>query len=301
MTIHLLLAVDQKQVIGCAVSMRSVLENAAPGHRLHFHVMTHRVAGRDREALRRTVLDAGREAGIDLHEVDASRFGHLMRSKLVSHTTYARLLLDTVLPGDVRRCIYLDCDMVVERDIVEAWEFPLEGRTIAAVANGSPSDTRDNQRRLGLAEPRYFNAGFAVIDVARWRERDVSARALRHAEEIGERLVLHDQDAMNCALAGDWVELPREWNAGLSISDWLTADSRAVFHYWGAPKPWHADYRGRFPELFARHLARTAYAGHRAWNPLGLGALVSRTVRRLPYIPAAWRAARQAMGLARGD
>jgi lipopolysaccharide biosynthesis glycosyltransferase len=258
--------------------------------------MTHRIAARDRDALRRSVVAGGRRAGIDLHEVDVSPFGHLMRSKIVSHTTYARLLLDSVLPASVSRCVYVDCDMVVARDIAEAWEFPLDGRTVAAVANGSPLDTIGNQQRLGLAEPRYFNAGFVVIDVDRWRERAVSRRAVQAAERIGDRLVLHDQDALNIALAGDWAELPREWNAGLSISGWLTEDMKAVFHYWGAPKPWHADYDKGFQALFLRYLDLTAYAGYRPWNPLGVGALLARARRKLPYLPAVIRTARGKVG-----
>lgn len=292
MPVHVLLSVDARQVIGCAVSMRSILENASPGVGLHFHVMTHEVPARDLDALRATVLGSGREAGISVYSVDLSRFAHLMRSKLVTHTTYARFLLGEVLPPDVGRCIFLDCDMVVTRDIVEAWEHPLDGRTIAAVANGSAADTRDNQQRLGLAEARYFNAGFAVIDVRRWREREVNARALVHAEAIGDRLVLHDQDALNCALQGDWTELPRDWNAGVPVSDWLTEDSRAVFHYWGAPKPWHADYDGRFRELYLRYIDLTAYAGRRAWDPFGLGRLFARAQRAVPFLPAVLRAAR---------
>ncbi len=289
MLIHVLLAVDAQQVIGCAVSMRSIMEYASPDCRLRFHVMADGIGAADREALRATVEGAGREASIQLYDVDVSRFTHLMRSKLVSHTTYARLLLDEVLPPEVERCIYVDCDMVVRRDIREAWTFPMHGTTVAAVANGNASDTRHNQRRLGLVEPRYLNAGFVVIDVRRWRERGVAARATAFAESAGDRLVLHDQDALNVALEGDWTELPREWNAGLSISEWLTADSRAVFHYWGAPKPWHADYDGRFGDIFHRYLEMTAYAGYRAWNPFGLGALLARLRRRLPYPPAVLR------------
>lgn len=292
MTVHVLLATDAKQVVGCAVSMRSILEHASPGVGLHFHVMTHGVPDRDVSALRATVRGRGREAAISISNVDLSRFTHLMRSKLVTHTTYARFLLGEVLPPAVTRCIFVDCDMVVTRDIVEAWEYPLDGRTLAAVANGSAADTRDNQQRLGLAEARYFNAGFAVIDVERWRVRDVSARALAHAEEIGDRLVLHDQDALNCALQEDWTDLPRDWNAGVRVSDWLTEDSRAVFHFWGAPKPWHADYNGRFGELYLRYIDLTAYAGQRAWDPLGLGRAFARAQRAVPFLPAVLRAVR---------
>lgn len=295
--ITILLAVDARQVIGCAVTMRSILAHAARGPAVHFLVLTPGLPAADTAALAATVAGAGRAAHLDVRPVDLDRFHHLMRSKSVTHTTYARLLMDEVLPPGTTRCIYLDCDMVVTRDIAEAWRFPLDGRTAAAVPNGSVSDTRDNQVRIGLAEPRYFNAGFMVIDVARWRERAVSARAIRHAEALGDRLVLHDQDALNRALEGDWVDLPREWNAGIPVSDWLTESSAAVFHYWGAPKPWDADYRGRFRGTFERYLDLTPYRGMRPWNPFGLGAVWRRLRRAIPYGPALWRAMRGRIGL----
>ncbi len=290
MLIRVLLAVDSKQVIGCAVSMRSILETVRDGAAVHFDVMTNGVTRRDREALRNTIVRSGRRGTITLHDVDLTRFTHLMASKIVSHTTYARLLIDELLPADATRCIYLDCDMVVERDIAEAWEFPLDGRTVAAVANGSAVDMRDNLQRLGLGTERYFNAGFVVIDVIRWRELHVSERAIKHAEDRGDRLVLHDQDALNCALQNDWADLPREWNAAVPVCDWLTADSRAIFHYWGAPKPWHADYEGNFQQVFFRHLDQTAFAGYRPWNPMGFGALLARFKRRVPHFPSVIRA-----------
>ncbi len=289
MHIHILLAVDARQVLGCAVSMRSVLEHVRAGAEVHFHLMTDGVPDRDRAALRETVAGSGRPATLALYDVDVSRFEHLMRSKLISHTAYARLLLDEVLPTGVERCIYLDCDMVVVRDIAEAWTFDLQGLTLAAVEDGKEVDARAHQERLGLAAPRYFNSGFAVIDVARWRARGVSASAIAHAERVGDRLVLHDQDAMNCALEGDWVPLPNEWNAHVPFTEWLREDSEAVFHYTSAPKPWSADYDRRFGALFYRYLDLTAYAGHRPWNPLGLGALVARTRRRFPYLPTVIR------------
>lgn len=294
MHIHVMLAVDARQVIGCAVSMRSILAHAHPSAQLHFDVMVHEVPTRDREALTRTVAESGRAASIRLHSVDIARFRHLMRSKLISHTTYARFQIGEVLGPEVERCIYLDCDMVVTRDIREAWEYPLAGRTIAAVAN-NPLDAPLNQARLGLTSSGYFNAGFVVIDVPRWRERQVTQRAMEFAEALGDRLILHDQDALNCALQGDWVELPREWNAGIPLADWLTEDAAAVFHYWGAPKPWHPDYAGRFGALFRRYQALTAYAEQRPWNPFGLGAWLARGRRRLPYLPAVWRALRTAL------
>ncbi len=290
MRLHVLYAVDRKQVVGCAVSMRSILEHVSPDADVQFHVMTRRLRPRDLAALRRTVLASGRRADLGFYEIDFRRIAHLWRSRLVSRTAYARLFLGEVLPATVTRCIYLDCDTVVVRDIAEAWESDLGGRTIGAVADGGSVASRAHQERVGLAEARYFNSGFAVIDVARWRERGVGARALAHAAEPtrGRRLFV-DQDALNRALEGDWQELPNVWNARVEASPWLTADSLAVFHFTSSPKPWQADYQRRFREVFLHHLDLTAYAGRRAWNPGGWGARFAKLRRAVPYLPAVLR------------
>ena len=287
--IHTLLAVDERQLVGCAVSMRSIMDHVSPEAEVQFHVMTHSVSRADGAALVRTVTDTHGAHAIELYPIDAGQFSHLLRSKLVSHTTYARLLLGTVLPPEVRRCVYVDCDVIVTVDLAELWQFSLGHRSTAAVPNGDPDDARSHQLRLGLTEPRYLNAGLMLIDVDRWRSRCVGERALEHASRAGDRLILHDQDALNCALENDWVSLPRRWNASVAMSDWLTTDSEAVFHFMGAPKPWHADYSGPFGELFFRYADRTAFAGRRPWNPLGLGALFSRIRRSAPYLPTVLR------------
>jgi len=290
--VHVLLAVDTLQVVGCAVTMRSIVDNVRPGTRLRFHVFANGIASRDREALEGMFVGTS-GARLIIYDVDCSRFHHLMRSKIVSHTTYARLLIQELLPQDVERCIYVDCDILVECDIVDAWEYPLEGKTAGAVANGDAADTAQHQRRLKLREARYLNAGFLVIDVCRWRQLGIGPRALVCAEAVGDDLILHDQDALNCVLQQDWVEMPRHWNAWVAMSSWLRDDSRAVFHFMGAPKPWEADYRGRFADHFARYLDGTPFAGKRPWNPLGLGALLSGARRRVPHLPAVVRIARR--------
>jgi hypothetical protein len=94
---------------------------------------------------------------------------------------------------------------------------------------------------------------------------------------------------------GDWIELPLHWNQWV-VDPSLHTRSRAVFHYMGAPKPWHADYNGRFSDLFLDCLDRTPFRGTRPWNPGGLGALLARTRRRVPYLPAVIRIARRRLG-----
>jgi len=270
--------------------MRSIMDNADPSLPLHFHLfLTPGVPTHHREKLVRTVREGGRWAEIAVGSFDPARWRHLARSKLITHTAYASCLLQELLPPRVDRCIYVDCDLAVERDIVELWSKDLQGSTAGAILNGSLEDSADHQRRLDLSEPRYFNSGVLLLDMDRWRKRKVGPRAMEAAERMGPRLILHDQDALNCALDGDWIPLEPHWNVWVILPE-LQAHHRAVFHYMGAPKPWHADYDRPFPEHFFRYLDRTPYRGWRPWNPAGLGAGLTRLRRRLPSAPGIARA-----------
>ena len=283
---HVMLAVDRNQVMGCAATMRSILHNTARAADLHFHLFTTELKDAEIAVLERTVTDAGGQ--ITARPYDPRRIRQLQTSRLISHTTYAKLEAGELLPPDVTRCVYVDCDIVFEPDIRELWETDLAGRTVGAILNGSAEDSKNNQRRLGLREPRYFNSGVLLIDLARWRAQRVFERALAAALEVGPRLILHDQDALNLALQSDWTPLPWRWNVWV-IDPELREDTDAVFHYMGAPKPWDVDYDRPFGDRFFKYLDRTPFRGWRPWNPAGVGLFVRRLRRRIPYLPGAVR------------
>lgn len=291
-TIDIFLATDPRCVRGCAVSMQSMMDNADPGAHLRFHLFfAPGVPESDRAALRRTVEESGRSASIRTADFDPAPLRHLSRSKLITHMAYAPFFLGELLPPEVSRCLVMDCDLVVERDIVELWNFDLEGLTAGVVNNGSEEEAARYRDRLGLREARYFNSGVLLVDLDRWRERDVGARAMEAAVRLGPRLILHDQDALNVALEGDWKLLPPHWNRWVILPG-LQASDAIVFHYMGAPKPWHAGYDRPFREHFYRYLDRTPYRGWRPWNPAGLAGHWNRLRRTLPSVPGIVRAIR---------
>lgn len=267
--------------------MRSILDNSSEDASLRFHLATHDVLDADLAVLEE-VVQGPRDARIRFLSFEPDRVRHLQRSRLITHTAYARLFMGELIPLEAERVLYVDCDLLFERDVEELWATDLAGNTIGAVDNRYWEDSSRHQQRLGLAAPEYFNSGVLLVDLKRWRTLDMGARALDFAEQAGERLFLHDQDALNGALQGDWLRLPLHWNAW-TIHPELHEDSEAVFHFMGAPKPWHADYSGRFADKFYGYLDRTPYAGLRPWNPAGIGRFYLKVRRRVPFLPSAVR------------
>ena len=75
----------------------------------------------------------------------------------ISKATYYRLLIADILPKEIDRVLYLDCDIIVNDSLEELWGIDMTGKAIAASPQiGSGHDCE----RLGYPiEDGYFNAG----------------------------------------------------------------------------------------------------------------------------------------------
>ena len=61
---------------------------------------------------------------------------------------YARLYLSEMLPEDVRRAIWLDCDTVIADSLADFWNMDLQGKAIAGVQDcgGDASGKKRDQK-----------------------------------------------------------------------------------------------------------------------------------------------------------
>jgi lipopolysaccharide biosynthesis glycosyltransferase len=173
-------------------------------------------------------------------------------------STYFRLQLAEALGPSVERALYLDVDMLIRKDLSSLWDLDMQGSAIAAVqsVNYPYAGTRgavDDWQELGL-DPRapFFNAGLLLVDLAKWREHEVSERALAYlrSPHCGKGA---DQEALNVATSGGWLRLPPTWNqqtpmldnqhgAHLFFSGAEVDTARtdpAIVHFQTRPKPWH--------------------------------------------------------------
>ncbi len=128
----------------------------------------------------------------------------------ISRATYYRLLIADLLPQDVHKAIYLDCDIIVNGSLQELWDTDMTGWALAAslqVGFGYEAV------RIGYpVEYGYFNAGVNVINVDYFREHNVSAQLLDYIRDNYSRIKFHDQDTLNAVLFDKTLHLMPQWN-----------------------------------------------------------------------------------------
>jgi len=284
--IRLVLGADSSYVLPLAVTVRSALE--VTKRPLEILVLDGGLTAQDRQRL----LESWPAARLQVHWLAVQdQLDELPVWGRMKRVTYFRLLMSSTVPQHWTRAIWLDCDVVLCKDLADLWDLDISGLPVLAARDlvvpciGSRYGVSP-WKELGL-DPRapHFNAGVMMVNLELWRREQVEERAMEYLHRYGHRVCFFDQEALNAVLVNRWGALDPGWNhiASMAGQPFLDAshlapdvyrrvvDAPYLVHYSGYFKPWK--YRGttKTCELWYRSLDLTSFAG---WRP----ATTSRTV-----------------------
>lgn len=195
---------------------------------------------------------------------------------IVNHITisaYFRLFVGKIFAA-YKKILYLDCDLVLTRDIAQLFSMDIEEYPIAAVKDTVISNFLNvsgfnNQRwqsfnkymfeTLGFSNSKeYFNSGVMIIDIDKFNEIDFDY-LIDLAKRNNE--FFHDQNVLNVAFENNYYQLPAIWNFQWNVKfhsinecykSMLPNDVLALYedydimpaiiHYTSHEKPWKNPY-----------------------------------------------------------
>lgn len=197
--------------------------------------------------------------------------------------TYYRLLAAELLPEEIDKVIYLDCDIIVVGDIKPLWEVNLEGRALAAISD-CPSISDGLCKRLGYSESYgYFNAGVLTLNLQYWRDNNLSKKLLDFSLSHAANMCYMDQDALNSILHDKWIPFPDRFNFQVSRF-WKTrwkafseeyrrllpaeCNDVRIVHFVGGGKPWNwRAYGGPFFTLWNKYRKKSLWKKDYSFRP----------------------------------
>lgn len=161
--------------------------------------------------------------------------------------TFVRYALAELLPH-LNKVIYLDADILVTGDIKALWTASLNQQVAGAVEDHSLM-TQNRPKTLGLLSQSYFNAGVMVIDLAKWRERDIFTR-LMHIHSSKTLWEYNDQDVLNVVLDEQTQYLDAKFNGQTYTLAHHLVETPVIVHFTGQEKPWHLSSAHPYTELY---------------------------------------------------
>lgn len=282
---NIILSTDNNFVQHCAVTMTSILEQ---NNCVCFYILTEGLSPENEQILNDLVGSYHSTLmflNIDSSIVEKFPMPQNVGFSHISVATYYRLFIASLLPKDIDKALYLDCDIVVRGTLDELFETVIDGYSLGAVFQDDPLLLRgDEFERLGLSNKvGYFNAGVLLINLKYWRENNVEKQLLDFISNHTADIRFHDQDTLNAVLASSTYTLDCKWN---TLTIFLTkaiyrftsprckkyrsqlfegtGKNPCVVHFVSRPKPWEWSCSHPFKKDYYTYLDKTVYRG---WRP----------------------------------
>ncbi len=139
--INIATALNRKYLLYTVVMLTSLCENNAADESIHAYILHHELTEDDFDVLRNSLEKYDIE--IESVYIEPGTFSdRLPRNIMWSVEMYYRLLLLDRLPENIERILYLDVDIIVNKDIRDYYHSDFEGKNMIVCDNtGGDIDT----------------------------------------------------------------------------------------------------------------------------------------------------------------
>ena len=128
--------------------------------------------------------------------VDGKSFEDLPVSHHFSIETYYRFLMQTMVPNNLERILWLDADMIIKGSLKDFYYQNFDDKYIA-VCKSINSDPDSLIKKLSLPKGTvYFNAGIILFNLEKIRNEISPKVYFDYAENNAEKITWLDQDIL---------------------------------------------------------------------------------------------------------
>lgn len=227
--------------------------------------------------------------------------------KRYSKSMFSRIMCDSLLPKSLSRIIYIDCDTIIMKDLLDLYNLDLKGKTIGAVNDCRNKKYNDN---LGMqSESIYINSGVLLIDLKKYRKNNYEAFLIKKIIKHNGELEFPDNDIICRYLENDIKIIPPKYNATsvlfacnwnnllklrkphkcFSNKEYVDAvNDPTIVHFTTCfllpARPWYKNYRHKYANYFIKYKMNTPWKSKELldYNPNFVKKLINFTIKILP-------------------
>lgn len=286
---------DNNYLMPCGVALCSVCENNK-SEDITFHIVSTNLNAASQQSLENISTRYGKQ--IHFYKIDESLINRFPakedgQPEQITLAAYIRIFLCDLLPQEVKKVLYLDCDLVVTDNLAEMWNIDLVEYAGAAVPDYCCDDIRHYNRMKIDPKYQYCNSGVFLLNLEYWREHNVLDQMITFFKEHRERVFYHDQDLLNGVLYDKIVRLDAKFNVQIAYwakPNWCftsfqrwdeLANARkhpVIVHYISTMKPWFKECFYTPQEYFLHYKSLTE------WKDQPLGYLYPAKIRFTRFV-----------------
>lgn len=238
--IHLVYASDEESMVAVEASIRSALLHASEPIEIHF-------VGDARPSFPNTSIHYYNLTQVSkkyrLKEfTNPKKRGNGLNS---NDANFVRFVIPDLLPN-ATKAMWIDADTIFECDMIPMIRNALTSteHVIAAVpVEGPPHGVMNRVKRKYLKKFKHsFNAGVYVVDLQRWRDRNMTNKIRRLTLQNRKKRFYNygSQPPLVLAVGDKFEHLPPTWNVKVNkLNLGLLKEKACLLHWSGKRKPWN--------------------------------------------------------------
>ncbi len=216
---------------------------------INFYILDMNISEENKENIRTIIRNKGRCTFISIREEDFNKFP-VYHIPLIA---YARLKAAEYIPED--KVLYLDTDLVISGSLGELYNQDLEGKSIGVIYDSFVNEDIEHLDKIKVRKDSYFNSGVMLLNLSKWREKNIFSLAINWIEKNHHIAKYQDQDILNVIFDNDVKFLDPKFNfmphlngkckrKGIQLNEKEKVTFPVlIYHYCGFVKPWHDDVK----------------------------------------------------------
>lgn len=143
-----------------------------------------------------------------------------------SVSSFSRLFLGEVLPKEVTKVLYIDCDIIIMDSLRELFSMEFNENIVLGV-----SDVLNKEYKKVLEIPEnkpVFNAGVLYIDLEKWRAEKIEEKLISVIQKFNGNIIQGDLGVLNAVLYDSYKEINPKYNY-MTIFEDMTYEDMLIF------------------------------------------------------------------------
>ena len=252
---NIAIALNRKVVPQTCVFLKSVYVNH-PDKKVRVFVLHSELTEEDRSAMESVFPVSDEKQLVFFYIPPESLPNDLPTNVYWSIEMYYRLMLPDILPDDVERILYLDIDMIVNKDISDFYELDFGDKLLAVSRDQEFLNLLEAEKdvypkryeifsKLMEEGMTYFCSGMILFNISAMRTKYTFLYYMDRFREIADWVVLPDQDLLNYVHRQDVIYVDEtkyglfsQTAHGFGVTYDEVKAATSIVHFTGRAKPW---------------------------------------------------------------
>lgn len=273
--INIVLITDENYAMPTCVALTSMYINKKPESKYSIYLIVDNVRETSIQKIKKLAKD-----DFQIHILQENTTGYkdiVQKTEHVSKAALIKFRLPSLLP-ELDKVLYLDGDIIVQRDLSRIYDTYIEDKYAAVVKDAAPMlcYKPDIAKKLGVDLPFYFNSGVMLLNLKKMREQQMEKRLFDY--RINGINFFQDQDAFNVQFGGnvrllsvydnyiytinkriDIDKLRNYYHEPIRENEMLRLKRCRIVHLASPKKPWKQE-EPYYTALFLKYYDKSPYA-----------------------------------------